>query len=113
MAVFPEEPSGVRDRGLLESALNRPAHSAHYEGADVYTQAATLLWGLVKAHAFVQGNKRSATVISFFFLERAGYRVEAPQKAVIEIVYAIDPGDATVEAVAAWFRKFTTKGTHE
>jgi len=55
MEEYPEEPSGVLDRGLL--AL-----------------------GLVKAHAFVQGNKRTATAISFFFLERAGYR-SAPRTA--------------------------------
>ena len=67
MEEYPEEPSGVLDRGLLESALLRPAHAAEYANADEYEQAATLLWGLVKAHAFVQGNKRTATAISFFF----------------------------------------------
>jgi len=85
MEEYPEEPSGVLDRGLLESAL-----------------------GLVKAHAFVQGNKRTATAISFFFLERAGYWISAPDSAVLEIVYAVDSGGASVETVAEWFRRHTT-----
>jgi len=46
MEEYPEESSGVRDRGLLESALLRPAHAAVYREADVLEQAATLLWGL-------------------------------------------------------------------
>ena len=108
MEEYPEEPSGVLDRGLLESALLRPAHAAEYENADEYEQAATLLWGLVKAHAFVQGNKRTATAISFFFLERAGYRISAPDSAVLEIVYAVDSGEASVETVAEWFGRHTT-----
>ncbi len=83
MEEYPEEPSGVLDRGLL--AL-----------------------GLVKAHAFVQGNKRTATAISFFFLERAGYRISAPDSAVLEIVYAVDSGEASIETVAEWFRRHTT-----
>lgn len=106
MQEYPEEPSGVLDRGLLESALLRPAHAALYEDADEYVQAATLLWGLVRNHAFVQGNKRTATAIAFFFLERTGYIVEAPDEAVLSIVYAIDSGDARVEDVATWFRRY-------
>jgi death-on-curing protein len=106
MEVYPEEPSGILDRGLLESALLRPVHASHYGNADVYVQAATLLWGLIRNHAFVQGNKRTATAIAFFFLERAGYVVEAPDQALLDVVYAINSGDATVEDVATWFRKF-------
>ena len=108
MEEYPEEPSGVLDGGLLESALLRPTHAAGYANADEYEQAATLLWGLVKAHAFVQGNKRTATAISFFFLERAGYKISAPDSAVLEIVYAVNSGKAGVEIVTEWFRRHAT-----
>jgi len=84
----------------------RPVHAAVYEDADVYTQAATLLWGLVKNHPFVQGNKRTAIAITFFSLERAGYRIEAAQQSVLDIVYAIDAG-CPVEEAADWFRRYT------
>lgn len=96
----------MRDRGLLESALKRTLHVIAYRGADIYLQAATLLWGIVKDHPFVQGNKRTATAIAFFYFERLGYRVEAPQQEVINIVYAIDEG-CSVDEVAGWLRKYS------
>lgn len=107
MAEYPEEPSGVRDRGILESALLRTVHAVQYENADEYTQVATLLWGLIQSHPFVQGNKRTATVLAFFFLERAGYRVEAPAQAVLDLANGVSEGEVTVEAAAAWFRTYT------
>jgi death-on-curing protein len=105
MGLYPGEPRGIRDRGLLESALLRPVHAALYQNADIPTQAATLLFGLIRNHPFVQGNKRTATVVTFFFLERAGYRMEAALQEVLDIVYAIDRGEVSVQEVAEWFRK--------
>lgn len=104
MEEYPEEPSGILDRGLLESILLRPAHAATYEEADAYRQVATLLWGLVRSHAFVQGNKRTATAIAFFFLERAGYRIATTDDEILELVYGIDAGKIPVAEVAEWFR---------
>ncbi len=107
MANYPEEPSGIRDRGLLDSTLNRCIHAAIYEDADEHTQAATLLWGLVKNHPFIQGNKRTASVTAIQFLERAGYTVVATDAEVVDLVYAIDSGAAEVNDVADWFRQHT------
>ncbi len=108
MTDYIGEPSGVLDRGLLESTLLRPVNAALYSDVDECYQAGTLLWGLVRNHAFIQGNKRTATAIAIFFLERAGFRVEAPEQAVLDIVYAIDAGTATVEDAAEWFRRHTS-----
>lgn len=58
-------------------------------------------------HPFVQGNKRTASVLAFFFLERAGYRVEAREQAVLDLVNGVNEGKVTVEAAAAWFRRYT------
>lgn len=107
MEEYAVEPAGVRDRGLLESALLRPVHAGHYENADEYTQAATLLWGVIRSHPFVQGNKRTASVLAFFFLERAGYCVEASEQAVLDLVNGVSEGEVTVEAAAAWFRRYS------
>ena len=104
MEEYPEEPSGILDRGLLESILYRPVHAAAYQEADEYTQAATLLWGLIRSHAFVQGNKRTATAIAFFFLERAGYTIATTDDEILELVYAISAGKMPVEEVAGWLR---------
>ena len=68
--------------------------------ADEYAQAATLLWGLIRSHAFVQGNKRTATAIAFFFLERTGYTIATTDDEILELVYAISAGKMPVEEVA-------------
>ncbi len=107
MEEYPEEPCGVLDRGLLESLLYRPVHAAAYAEADDHAQAATLLWGLVRSHAFVQGNKRTATAIAFFFLERAGYAITTTDDEILELVYGIGEGRMDVEDVAEWFRART------
>lgn len=107
MDEYPEEPWGVLDRGLLESLLYRPVHAAVYADADDHAQAATLLWGLVRSHAFVQGNKRTATAIAFFFLERAGYVITTTDDEILELVYGIDEGRMDVEDVAQWLRART------
>ncbi len=104
MEEYPEEPSGILDRGLLESILHRPVHAVAYQEADECAQAATLLWGLIRSHAFVQGNKRTATAIAFFFLERVGYTIATTDDEILELVYAISQGKMPVEEVAEWLR---------
>ncbi len=56
--------AGLIDAAKLESAMMRPRMAAHYEGADIYRQAALLIAGVALAHAFVDGNKRTATLSS-------------------------------------------------
>ena len=63
---------GIESRDLIESALARPKHSAIYEHADIFRQAATLLFGLIKNHPWTGGNKRTATTILIRFLEFNG-----------------------------------------
>ena len=104
MEEYPEEPSGILDRGLLESILHRPVHAAAYQEADEYAQAATLLWGLIRSHVFVQGNKRTATAIAFFFLERVGCTIATTDDEILELVYAISEGRIPAEEVASWLR---------
>jgi death-on-curing protein len=70
-----DEPHLVRERGLLESAVERPRNRWWLEGEeDVLRLATTLLYGIVKNHAFAQGNKRTGTVAALMFLEANGYR---------------------------------------
>ncbi|MEM7242870.1 MAG: type II toxin-antitoxin system death-on-curing family toxin [Pseudomonadota bacterium] len=65
--------SGLRDLGLLESALNRPQNLAHYGKPRVFELAANYAHGIAKAHAFVDGNKRTAFVTALTFLLVNGY----------------------------------------
>ena len=59
---------GIRDPGLLESALHRPRNLALYEGVDIPTLAAAYGFGIVRNHPFIDGNKRTAITVTELFL---------------------------------------------
>ena len=65
--------SGVRDEGLLQNALQRPVNKWQYEHADTFECAAAYAFGIAKAHAFIDGNKRTAFVTSVTFLRLNGW----------------------------------------
>lgn len=73
---------GVDRRDLLESALNRPRQAKNFEDADVYRQAATLCFGLVKNHPWIGGNKRTATFLMETFLEMNDLQLVATDEEV-------------------------------
>ena len=66
--------SGLRDKTLLEAAVVRPENKFSYEQADMFACAAAYAFGIAKAHAFVDGNKRTAFVTSVTFLRLNGYQ---------------------------------------
>lgn len=91
---------------LLESALARPQHAAHYEEADLVRQAATLLWGLVRDHPFSDGNKRTAYLATETFLELNGYTLRgASLDARFRLLVSIADGRSTVDDVERSLRR--------
>ena len=95
---------GIRDEGLLQSALHRCAQRSHYEpDASLAVLAASLAFGLARNHPFNDGNKRIALVASFAFLEINGRSVTAPEVEVYEIFMALAAGELTEEQLADWF----------
>lgn len=74
MQTLGETRYGIDSRELIDSALARPRHAAVYENADMIRQSATLLFGLIKNHPWLGGNKRTATALLERFLEINGYR---------------------------------------
>jgi len=75
--------SGLRDDGLLQGALQRPTNKWQYEIADTFECAAAYVFGIAKAHAFFDGNKRTAFVTSITFLRLNGwYFVTEPSEGV-------------------------------
>ena len=90
----------VRRRDLLESALARPRNVAEYEDADLSAQAATLMWGLVRNHPFMDGNKRTALIATFAFLDVNGYHLDLTEDERFELVVSIANRKASVEQVA-------------
>ena len=95
---------GVRDQGLFESALGRPANLAAYGDPDVFDCAASYAYGLAKNHPFVDGNKRAAFLAAGLFLRLNGHRLVASQVDAVQTVLALAAGDLDEAAFAAWLR---------
>jgi death-on-curing protein len=97
--------SGLRDEGLLESALARPVNVTLYAEPDVANLAAAYGVGLAKNHAFVDGNKRAAFLAVGLFLALNGYRLNATQADATLIMLAVASGDLPEAEFANWIRK--------
>lgn len=106
---------GMRDEGLLDSALMRPQNIVAYGDADNPPDAAVLAAsygvGIAKNHPFIDGNKRAAflAVGLFFFLN--GLRLQASQAEATVTMLAVASGDITEEAFAAWLRQHSAART--
>jgi death-on-curing protein len=96
---------GVRDEGLLESALARPQHKFAYgKKSDWATLAAAYTFGLAKNHGFVDGNKRVAFVAAYVFLGLNGYDLDATEPEVAATIDGVAPSTVTESVLAKWFR---------
>jgi death-on-curing protein len=97
--------SGVRDEGLLESALARPRNLFVYGKPTIFALAASYAFGLLKNHPFIDGNKRTGFMVAVLFLELNGYRFEATEADATVRTLALAAGAMTEEAFAAWIEK--------
>ena len=96
---------GLRDRGLLESALERPLYRYHYDpDADLPALAAAYGFGLANNHPFVDGNKRVAFQAMYLFLGLNGFRIDAPEEEVVAIMMSLASGDLDEPGLATWLR---------
>jgi death-on-curing protein len=95
---------GVRDEGLLDSALDRPKNQFHYGTPDIYELAAAYAYGLAKDHPFLDGNKRPSLVVSETFLFLNGLVVSAAEDEKLPIWLALAEGKMAEAEVAEWFR---------
>ena len=101
--------AGLRDEGLLDSALNRPLHLQAYAEAhaapDVAALAASYTVGLAKNHPFMDGNKRAAFLASGLFLYLNGYRLNASQLDATLTIIAVASGELGEIGFADWLRR--------
>lgn len=97
---------GVRDPGLLDSALARPKNLLAYsqDAPDLAALAATYAWGLARNHPFVDGNKRTAYVVCRTFLQLNGKDLEAPKEEKYLVFLRLAAGEVSEEELAAWLR---------
>lgn len=97
---------GLRDVGLLESALAKPKQKWSYDKkADLAALAAEYAIGLAKNHAFVDGNNRIGFVATNVFLILNGFEIEAPEPAVVDVMVRVADGRLSQDAFANWIRQ--------
>ncbi|MEI9428762.1 MULTISPECIES: type II toxin-antitoxin system death-on-curing family toxin [unclassified Mesorhizobium] len=101
--------SGIRDEGLLESALARPQQKEAYGEPDLSELAAAYLFGIAKNHPFVDGNKRTAFAAADLFLYFNGLSIEAEQEEIIQLVMMVAAGEIDEAGAAAFFRDHVVK----
>lgn len=95
--------SGIRDKGLLESALARPRHRFSYEPQSmIFELAAAYGFGLAKNHPFVDGNKRAALAVAAIFLELNGFSLVAPEPEAVIVIEQLATGDLSESELAKW-----------
>jgi death-on-curing protein len=95
---------GLRDDGLLRSALERAANKWHYEQAGLAELAASYAFGRAKNHAFVDGNKRIAFMTMVAFLRKNGVRFAPDQAQATAMMMALAAGEVSEESLARWLR---------
>jgi death on curing protein len=102
---------GLRDPGLLESALARPLQLLSYvkPKPTIPALAAAYAWGLIRDHPFVDGNKRTALLVADAFCTSNGYRFEASEQEATIIFQAAGAGEIQEPGLAAWFKRHTKK----
>ena len=101
--------SGLRDEGLLQNALQRPVNKWQYENADTFERAAAYAFGIAKAHAFVDGNKRTAFVTSVTFLRLNGWHFVTEPAEGVAFMEDLASGAVSEESFRNWLEQSSTK----
>lgn len=100
--------TGLRDKGLLSSALDRPRNRLHYEtDSDLAALAASYGFGIAKNHPFVDGNKRVAFQAMYVFLGLNGIAIVADEQEVVRLVLQLAAGELSESDLAGWLRDNT------
>lgn len=102
-------PSGVRDQGLLESALAKPVNKWGYGENDVCALAAAYAFGVARNHPFTDGNKRTAWVLARTFLVLNDRQLVFDREEAIATVQTLAAGELSEEELAKWFREHIVK----
>jgi death on curing protein len=93
--------SGLRDEGMLESALDRPKNRWAYEQAEL---AAAYAFGIARNHPFVDGNKRTSLLALYTFLGVNGVDFVVPEAEAAAIILALAAGEVSEESLTRWIR---------
>jgi death on curing protein len=98
--------SGLRDPGLLDSALARPKWLYEFDrAADLHRFASSYAFGIAKNHPFVDGNKRVAFECAYAFLRFHGWHIIATEADVVRVMLALAAGELSEDQMAGWLRE--------
>jgi death-on-curing protein len=95
---------GIRDLGLLESALGRPLNEFSYGETDLAVLAASYAFGISRNHPFVDGNKRAAFAAIIVFLGLDGIDLDVPPETATAIILGLAAGEITEQGLAQWIK---------
>ena len=98
-------PPGIRDETLLDSALARPQQMFHYQDPDLFALATAYIYGILKNHPFVDGNKRTAFMTGFVFLAKNGKQLNAPEAETTQAILDLTADTMTEAEFALWLKK--------
>ena len=96
---------GIRDAGMLDSAMARPQNLVQYGDPDAAALAAAYAFGIARNHPFTDGNKRTAAVVSETFLMLNGYALGATDAELVVAFVALAAGELSEDELADWFRQ--------
>ena len=95
--------AGVRDQGLLDSALSRPRNLFAYENAGMPQLAAAYAYGICKNHPFIDGNKRTSLVVAELFLALNGQALDAADVECVIVWQKLAAGEVDEKGLSQWF----------
>lgn len=101
--------AGVRDPGLLESALSKPQNLFAYDKPSRFEMAASYAAGIILNHPFLDGNKRTGFMVAAVFLEVNGYELAATEESVVENTLGLAAGSLKEKDYAAWLKENSRK----
>jgi death-on-curing protein len=96
--------SGLRDEGMLESALDRPKNKWAYESAELAELAAAYAFGIARNHPFVDGNKRTSLLALYTFLGMNGIDFDVPEAEAAAMILSLAAGEVSEESLIRWIR---------
>nr|WP_305889025.1 type II toxin-antitoxin system death-on-curing family toxin [Parvularcula maris] len=99
--------AGLRDEGLLDTALAKPLHLSAYDEPSVFDLAAAYLTGIGRAHAFVDGNKRTAFFAAYVFLGLNGYELDADEAEAAAVTIDVVTSKLSAEDLSRWLELFS------
>lgn len=95
---------GLRDEGMLESALDRPRNKWSYEQAELAELAAAYAYGVARNHPFIDGNKRTSLLALYTFLGVNGVDFDVPEAEAATMILSLAAGEVSEEGLTRWIR---------